>query len=107
MSAKHGSKRSHESTQAQSGQLDIRSCFNGITKDELEYSNADSAPTKKRVISHVGGIIAAACHDHRVKDVPTRKRMHDDWCQMVTRCARRPQVHSGHDVASHETVRRL
>ena len=72
MKSKRGLKRSHESTQAQSGQLDIRSCFNGITKDELVYSNANSVPSKTRVISHVGRIIAAACNDHRVNDVSTK-----------------------------------
>ena len=55
----------------------------------------------------MGQMIAAACNDHRVKELSQQKRMHDDWCEMVTRCARRPHVPSGHDVAFHDTGRTL
>ena len=50
--------------------------------------------------AHVGQIIAAACTDHRVRELSEKERMHDDWCEMSTRCARRLHVLSGHDVAN-------
>ena len=116
MSSKRGSKRSNESTQAPPGQLDIRKCLK-LTKAESEHIDAchslneqacaTSVSSKPGVISHVGQIIAAACNDHRVKDVSDKKRMHEDWCRMATRCARRPHVLSGHDVAPHDTHRKL
>jgi len=116
MSSKRGSKRSNESTQAPPGQLDIRKCLK-LTKAESEHIDAchslneqacaTSVSSKPGVIAHVGQIIVAACNDHRDKDVSDKKRMHEDWCRMATRCARRPHVPSGHDVASHDTGRKL
>ena len=116
MSSKRGSKRPNESTQTPLRQLDIRRCLK-LTKADSEdvdachslneQACAKSVPSKQGVISHVGQIIAAACNDHRVKDLSEKKRMHDDWCRMATRCARRPHVPSGHDVASHDTGRKL
>ena len=109
-------KRANESTQTSPRQLDIRSC---LKLRKLDVGDTDAcrslheqtfgkeAASKQGGISHVGQIIAAACNDHRVKELSQQKRMHDDWCEMVTRCARRPHVPSGHDVAFHDTDRTL
>ena len=116
MKSKCGLKRPNESTQTSPRQLDIRSCLK-LRKPDVgdtdacrslhEQTFGKAVASKQGGISHVGQIIAAACNDHRVKDVSDKKRMHEDWCRMATRCARRPHVLSGHDVAHHDTHRKL
>ena len=107
MNSNRGTKRPHKRLESQSGQLDIRSCFTETVKDHCLCIDVGPVPRKKRVLSHVGQTIAAACNDHHIKELSEKKRMCDEWCQMVIRCARRPRINSMHDVASGDKGRKL
>ena len=99
MSSQRGSKRSNERTQTSLLQLDIRKYLK-LTQAGSEQSDAchslneeacaQAVPSKQPVISRLGQMIAAACNDHHLKDLSEKKRMHDEWCRMAARCARRP-----------------